>query len=356
MKVTGKIVVGLSIALSILITSACGTKLAVPQIDSKLVEQEQRKQKLLYIKKHIDRSKRLARVSFPLITANREFCEQSVFRYGFHFISPKIFPENYRQTVSSLYGDQWTIFEVTPGSPMAKAGVIEGSKILRINEKKDLEDLEDVNEAMGSKPRSKFELIDPEGVRSVFEVDAVQVCDMPINIMENSMINAFADGSQISVTTGMMRFLEDNELALVIGHEMAHNTLGHLTRSRTNQIMGGFAGLLLDVAAAAAGVNTQAAGMRAGMQAGQQAYSKEFELEADYLGVYFAARSGYDVTDAANMWRKMAQESHGQTNEAAIYSSTHPGSAERFVKIEAALQEVQDKLARKESLRPEQKK
>ena len=70
---------------------------------------------------------------------------------------------------------------------MAKAGVIEGSKILRINEKKDLEDLEDVNEAMGSKPRSKFELIDPEGVRSVFEVDAVQVCDMPINIRRNRL-------------------------------------------------------------------------------------------------------------------------------------------------------------------------
>ncbi len=355
MKAMGTFVFGIAIASSILMASACGTKLAVPQIDSKLVEQEQKKQKLLYIKKTLDRSKRIARVSFPLITANREFCEQNVFRYGFHFISPKMFNENYRQTVLNFYGDQLTIIDVTPGSPMEKAGVAEGSKILKIN-KKDFEHLEDVNEALGSKSRSRFELIDPEGVRSVVEVAAVQVCDMPINIMENSEINAFADGSQIFVTTGMMRFLEDDELALVIGHEMAHNTLGHLTRSRTNQIIGGFAGLLLDVVAAAAGVNTQTAGMRAGMQAGQQAYSKEFELEADYLGVYFAARAGSDVTDAANMWRKMAQESHGQTNEAAIYSSTHPGSAERFVKIEAAMQEVQDKLARKEPLMPAQKK
>ena len=239
---------------------------------------------------------------------------------------------------------------------MAEAGVIEGSKILKINEKKDFGSLEDVNEALDGKPRSRFELIDPEGVRSVFEVDAVQVCDMPIIIKEDSIINAFADGSQIIVTKGMMRFIEDDELALVIGHEMAHNTLGHVTRSMTNQVIGGLAGLLLDVAAASAGINTQGAGVQAGMQAGQTVYSKDFELEADYLGVYYAARAGYDVTNAANMWRKMAQESQGQTNEAAIYSSTHPGSAERFVKIEAAIQEVQDKLDRKESLMPEQEK
>ena len=356
MKVMGQFVVGLSIALSILIMSACGTKLAVPQTDSKLVEQEQEKQKLLYIRRDIARSKRLARVSFPLISMNQEFCEESAFHYGFHFISPKIYPEDYRQTVRSLYGDQWTIVDVTPGGPMAKTGIVEGSKILRINGKEDFASLEDVDEALRSEPRSRFELVDPEEVRSVVEVDPVQVCNMPINIRENSIINAFADGSQVIVTTGMMRFLEDDELALVIGHEMAHNSLGHLTRSRTNQIIGGFAGLLLDVAAAAAGINTQAAGMRAGMQVGQQAYSKDFELEADYLGVYFAARAGYDVTNAANLWRKMAQESQSQTDEAAIYSSTHPGSAERFVKIEAATQEVQNKLARKDPLMPEQKK
>ena len=239
---------------------------------------------------------------------------------------------------------------------MAKAGVVEGSTILSINETKDFGSQEDVTESLGSKPHSRFELIDPEGIRSFFEIDAVQVCDMPISIEENSTINAFADGSQIIVTTGMMRFVDDDELALVIGHEMAHNILGHVTRSMANQMIGGFAGLLLDVAAAAAGVNTQAAGMRAGMQAGQSVYSKDFELEADYLGVYYAARAGYDVTNAANLWRKMAQESQGQTNEVAIYSSTHPGSAERFVKIEAAVQEVQEKLAQKEPLMPEEKK
>ena len=239
---------------------------------------------------------------------------------------------------------------------MAKAGVVEGSKILSINETKDFESQEDVIESLGSKPHSRFELIDPEGVRAVFEVDGVQGCAMPINIVEDSIINAFADGSQVIVTTGMMRFVEDDELALVVGHEMAHNILGHVSAKQTNQIIGGLAGLLLDVAAASAGIDTQAAGMRAGMQVGQQAYSKDFELEADYLGVYFAARAGYDVTNAANLWRKMAQESQSQTDEAAIYSSTHPGSAERFVKIEAATQEVQDKLARKEPLMPEQKK
>ena len=242
---------------------------------------------------------------------------------------------------------------------MAKAGIVEGSKILSINEKSDFESQEDVIESLRSKPHSRFELIDPEGVRSVFEVDAVQVCDMPINFVEDPMINAFADGSSVIVTTGMMRFAEDDELALIIGHEMAHNILGHVTQATTTQMIGGLAGLFLDVSAAVAGVNTQGVWTEMGMQAGQMVnsvYSKDFELEADYLGVYFAARAGYDVTNAANLWRKMAQESQGQTDEAAIYSSTHPGSAERFVKIEAAVQEVQDKLARKDPLMPEQKK
>ena len=52
---------------------------------------------------------------------------------------------------------------------MAEAGVIEGSKILKINEKKDFGSLEDLNEALDGKPRSRFELIDPEGGRSVLK-------------------------------------------------------------------------------------------------------------------------------------------------------------------------------------------
>jgi predicted Zn-dependent protease len=97
-------------------------------------------------------------------------------------------------------------------------------------------------------------------------------------------------------------------------------------------------GLLVDVLiAGATGVDTRGAFS----ELGGKAYSKDFELEADYAGIYLAYRAGYDVSQAANVWRKMAIETGSAT--AKRYSSTHPSSPKRFIAQEQTYAEILNK-------------
>ena len=79
-----------------------------------------------------------------------------------------------------------------------------------------------------------------------------------------------------------------------------------------------------------------------GAEIGGLAFSQDFEAEADYVGVYHAARAGVDVSSAATLWRRLAIE-----NPAAIdlLGSTHPSTAKRFLAIEAAMAEIEAKRA-----------
>ena len=89
------------------------------------------------------------------------------------------------------------------------------------------------------------------GSASDVTVHAATACRYPVALLEDDSINAFADGKMVGITMGMMRFSEtDDELALVIGHELAHNALGHPTKRRVNVTLGAILGAAVDVAAA----------------------------------------------------------------------------------------------------------
>jgi len=92
----------------------------------------------------------------------------------------------------------------------------------------------------------------------------------------------------------------DDELALVIAHEMAHNLMKHIEAKKQNA-MGGF---LADLALA---VLTRGAYKDANFaNAAGQAYSQEFESEADYVGLYILAKAGLPIDEAPKFWRRMA--------------------------------------------------
>lgn len=144
---------------------------------------------------------------------------------------------------------------------------------------------------------------------------------------------AFADGKAVYVSYGMVRFCQTNdELALVMGHEMAHNAMGHIGAKRANAT----GGMVIDVILSVVGVPTQ--GAFAKMTS--EAYSPAFEMEADYVGLYYAARAGFNIEHSADFWRRMAVYDPRAMNGGL----THPSSAERFVAIESAVAEIQFKI------------
>jgi predicted Zn-dependent protease len=150
----------------------------------------------------------------------------------------------------------------------------------------------------------------------------------------------------------MMRFAgSDDELAVVVSHELAHNAMRHMDAKKKNATLGAILGATLDVAAASQGVNTGGGFSQQGAQAGARSYSQDFEREADYVGMYILARAGRPYADAPNFWRRMGQESPGSIR----YASTHPTSAERFIRLDKTVAELKAKLASGAPLLPEAK-
>ncbi len=166
-------------------------------------------------------------------------------------------------------------------------------------------------------------------------------------------VNAYADGKSIFITSPMVKFTRnDNELAFILAHETSHNVMQHLKGLQQNRVAGMLAGMVADVAMASVGGNTGGGFMEAGGQMAGQAYSPEYEAEADYIGLYIAARAGYDITVAPDMWRRMSLD-----NPESIYlTTTHPSNAARFVAMKKAVAEIERKQALHLPLVPEFKK
>lgn len=163
-------------------------------------------------------------------------------------------------------------------------------------------------------------------------------------------VNAWADGSTVTVTRGMMRFAEtDTELATIFGHELAHNVRGHLTRSRVNSVAASTGGMVVDIVLGSVGIPTFGVFATVASVAGTRGYSQTWEREADRVGLYFVARADYAVEKSPLLWRRLAVAYGGEGQ----FSSTHPSYAQRIADVVATVREIEAKRARGEPLNPE---
>ena len=120
--------------------------------------------------------------------------------------------------------------------------------------------------------------------------------------------------------------------------------MNHIDAKTTNYI----AGSVLDViVSTATGVGTQGTFGKAGAQA----FSKDFEAEADYVGLYILASTKAEIEKAPTFWRRMAALHPGAVNHAG----THPATPERFVAMEQTIKEIRGKQKAGKPLRPEMK-
>ena len=176
-------------------------------------------------------------------------------------------------------------------------------------------------------------------------------CAYSYGLVFTSQINAFADGRRVVVTTGLMRFAQsDAELAVVFGHELAHNTLGHLRSTRATTIVGSIGGIAADIALGVIGIPTFGVFSRMGGLAGRRAFSVQFEKEADYVGLYFAALAGYPLNAAPDIWRRLAVENPRRGNKGL--GRSHPSYAERLTAMEATITEIRAKRREGQPLLP----
>lgn len=173
-------------------------------------------------------------------------------------------------------------------------------------------------------------------------------CDYPAVLAPEQVLNAYADGDRVYVTRGMMAFTRtDEELALVVAHELAHNSMRHMDAKKANAAAGLAADIALAILSRGAYRNPNIS------NAAAQAHSQEFEAEADYVGLYMLASAGYSVPDAPKFWRRMAAAHPG--NIKGTHTASHPATSYRMVALEEAAKEIDLKRSSRAALLPTRK-
>ena len=161
-----------------------------------------------------------------------------------------------------------------------------------------------------------------------------------VNLVNSKQINAFCmPGGKIAFFSGILSTLKlnDDEVAMIMGHEVAHALLEH-ARERMAKSAGTNIGLRLGAALLGLGnVGDMAAQGLANLASLR--FSRDDESEADALGLVLAARAGYDPRAGVTLWRKMSAHSGG--NAPPQWLSTHPAGASRIKEIESRLPRVQ---------------
>ena len=159
-----------------------------------------------------------------------------------------------------------------------------------------------------------------------------------VNLLGSSQVNAFCmPGGKIAFFTGILTKLQlsDDEVAMIMGHEMAHALREH-ARERVGKSVATQAGAgILSSLLGLGNVGNMA--LNAGAQLATLKWGRGDESEADLVGLDLAARAGYDPRAGVTLWQKMAKASGGAPPQ---WLSTHPAGATRIADIQAQLPKV----------------
>ena len=280
--------------------SACaGLNARLPDIQSAAVEKEQSQQADIALARYKALNTRLQNVGRRVLMANADLCEKRGRDFGLQALRAKDMPKALQEMAKARWGldDKPRIIY----APQSRLDLI-GTYI--------------EHEGHAINPQSKRGMQD--GV--ITDIPSTPICNFPIRLRYTPTINAYATGRQIIVTSGMMDFTTDDELALIIGHELGHNTQDHIRKIAQNRIL----------------------------SLGRATFTRQFESESDYVGLYYMARAGYDIHIAPQFWRNLSKVSIKSLETA----TSHPIIPERYIRLRAAIDEIKAKRAAGEPLIP----
>ncbi len=352
--------------ISSLLTSGCATpNYQHPKPPPALQASETEQQQADALQHRLAQQQRLNRVGWPLLTRNSEICgQQTKAVLGLQFANSHSFGQavdhsqhGSTSTTSSLrdsalrtlqLGEAVQVLSVIPGSPAEQAGIEPGDTLISLDTtpfKTGKAGLADTAEQLLQlKPNQPTTLTVYRQQQSLeLSVTPVNSCDYPLLLTASDQINAFADHRNIIITEGMLDFANgDRDLALVIAHELAHNILGHIPATARNALIGTAVDLLL----LSQGIPSTGAFTLGGLAS----YAKPFETEADYVSLYLLARAGYPLEGSADFWRRLSRSRPNHINTET--GQSHPGSADRYLIMQATIAEIARKRSQQMELIP----
>ena len=360
----------LTTALSVLLTTACATvqpQVNLPAAEAEALRRETESHQAAALDRLREHEARVTVMGYRLAVANAELCAKRGGAPGFTLFQTTQLPRELRGAARQRFAvsDIVSVWVVVPDSPAAKAGLKPGDGVVAINGQRirgadqptrrntwgtssgEVERLQDRVDRAADRGPMQLLVRGADNVDRTVTFTPEAACDYEVLLAPMDDVNAGADGEDVLVTTGMARYADrDEELALVLGHEMAHNAMRHKERLAASTRLARVGGILASVlvgAVTGVGVDFYSLAAR-----GSKQTRLTLEREADYVGMYFAARAGYDVSDANAFWRRMGADYPGST----YTRYTHPGSGERALNINATAQEIASKRTSGAPLRP----
>jgi len=222
-------------------------------------------------------------------------------------------------------GQSVAVMAVVSGSPAERAGLRAGDQLLAVNDRVLDSGNVTAEPTRAAVDRAQSILVEemrrgpvvlrvsgPGGDRKVTFL-AETGCPSNVELIPGPELNAWADGTRVMVSEGLVRHsATDDDLALVIGHEMAHNLLHHRRRLAAEGVL--------------------ASGLLPLTEAGTAAM-RETEEEADRLAVSLATNASYDLSGAASFLTELMDGT-------GAVATTHPDPARRLMLLRSAIVDV----------------
>ncbi|MDR2100005.1 MAG: M48 family metallopeptidase [Campylobacteraceae bacterium] len=173
------------------------------------------------------------------------------------------------------------------------------------------------------------------GERIVAVSDDAKKYKWSFYLLEDKSVNAFAlPGGKVFFYTGILKLMEnDDQIATVMGHEIAHVLARHGAERMSQQMLSNVGAQALssalDIPTEYQNLYDTAYGVASNVGV-ILPFSRKHESEADTIGVYLMHKAGYNPNEAVKFWQKMAAASSGATPE---FLSTHPSDEKRIKDI-----------------------
>lgn len=164
------------------------------------------------------------------------------------------------------------------------------------------------------------------------------------NLVQDKQVNAFCmPGGKIVVYEGLLNICSsDDELAVVVGHEVAHAVAKHSNERISQQLLAEYGAQVVGQALSKKSESIQKIGNTVyglGAQYGVTLpFSRKHESEADYMGLIFMTMAGYNPSTAITFWQKMSADGGTSIPE---FMSTHPSDVTRINDIKKYLPELE---------------
>jgi hypothetical protein len=350
---------GLGLIALLLLCAGCGPVSKLPDLDKDEVKAEQRREQIAQMRTYFNELHRVHTIAHRIRVANTAFCRDRVAaQIGAFAATPQSLPRRFRSFAYEAMDLTWarpTVISLVDGAPAAQAGIRDHDELVSLNgEFLPLTGTAGWMDRWFKKNGDKDVVINfrRNGEDHTVTVKPVIGCSIPIQYVTADEANAYTDYTKIVINSGVVALAKtDAQLATIIGHELGHIWLQHGMKKLGNAVLGTVTGAAVDGSFLLGAIWTSGAFTREFQKAGMRANSVAFEREADYVGAYFAARAGYDLTGAEEIWWAM-----GQTHPDSLrFARSHPIAPLRFVQMKRVAAEIAEKQRRHLPLVPDLK-